>query len=489
MPFIAALTTFFCILLLSDAHAQVSFDRSESDVLKSSSEQWLCRELKAVNPAFFNCQKREWKLPNTGRYDLFGDSITLSSEQVTRYERIWFPEGDCRIFLSVVAIADVYMPLFKRKAELLSLHSHVAYIPVIVSGCNQQFREGDVAGLWALGYLAARKEHLAIDTLVDERLGGDFTTDAALNHFRYMLKAHGNDYWKAIIAYRYGPSELPSIDQIRTATPPLSKSNSDAAEFLRFMAYTIRLFKSVHLDNQLNNCFDILGHYQAIQFEKPLRVEAISKVLALDENRLREINPVYTGAYLIPGYRKVPFVLEDTIMGRFRLMLDSISRWQPVQQKIEAIRWETDWISHRVAKGESLGRIASKYSVSISQLKKWNHLRNDKIRKGQVLKIEKRKKVVDVKPATSSEQISTVESADTIPKNKITPAPKTANQSKADKQQSRTKNRYYTVKQGDSLWSIAKKYPGVTENDLMRWNNCNANIQPGQKLIIKNVNP
>ena len=484
MRFIAALSTLCCILLLADAQAQVSFERSESAVLKSSSEQWLCRELKAVNPAYFTCEKQEWKLPTHGRFDLLGDTININTEQIARFERIWFPQGDCRIFLSVVAMADVYMPLFKRKSELLSLHPHVAFLPVVVSGCNQQFREGDAAGLWALGYLAARKEHLAIDTLVDERMGGDFTTDAALNHFRYMLKVHGNDYWRATIAYRYGPSDLTSVEQIKLASQAQSESTRAAADFLRFMAYTIRLFKSVHLDNQLNNCFDILGHYQAIQFEKSLRLDAIAKVLAIDETRLRQTNPVYIGDYLIPGYRKVPFVLEDTILGRFRLMQDSIARWQPFERKVETAQWKTDWIRHRVAKGESLGRIAAKYDVSIAQLKKWNQLRSDKIRKGQVLKIETRKKIVETKPNVLPERIIEEQPSDTLVNNNKTVAPSAEKTSKRSNE-SKTKGKYYTVKQGDSLWSIAKKYPGVTENDLMRWNNCTANIRPGQKLIIK----
>ncbi len=484
MRYIAALSTLFCILFLPYAQAQVSFERSESVVLQSSSEQWLCRELKAVNPAYFICEKQEWKLPAHGRFDLLGDSISINSEQIARYERIWFPQGDCRIFLSVVAMADVYMPLFKRKAELLSLHPHVAFLPVVVSGCNQHFREGDTAGLWALSYLAARKEHLAIDTLVDERMGGDFTTDAALNHFRYMLKVHGNDYWRATIAYRYGPSDLTSVDQLKLASQAQSENNCDAVDFLRFMAYTIRLFKSVHLDNQLNNCFDILGHFQAIQFEKSLRLEAIAKVLTIDETRLRQANPVYAGDYLIPGYRKVPFVLEDTIVGRFRMMLDSIARWQPSQRMVETVEWKTDWVRHRVAKGESLGRIASKYGVSISQLKKWNQLRSDKIRKGQVLKIETRKKIVEPKSEVLREKIIEEQPVDTLANNKKSVAPAVEKTSKHSSE-AKKKNKYYTVKQGDSLWSIAKKYPGVTENDLMRWNKCTANIRPGQKLIIK----
>jgi membrane-bound lytic murein transglycosylase D len=122
--------------------------------------------------------------------------------------------------------------------------------------------------------------------------------------------------------------------------------------------------------------------------------------------------------------------------------------------------------------------------VSISQLKKWNQLRSDKIRKGQVLKIETRKKIVETKPNVLPERIIAEQPSDTLVNNKKTIAPfpeKTSKRSSEPK----AKSTHYTVKQGDSLWSIAKKYPGVTENDLMRWNNCTANIRPGQKLIIK----
>ena len=46
---------------------------------------------------------------------------------------------------------------------------------------------------------------------------------------------------------------------------------------------------------------------------------------------------------------------------------------------------------------------------------------------------------------------------------------------------------YYTVKTGDTLWDIAKKFPGVTDTDIMRLNSIDnaSKIKPGQKLKIK----
>ena len=49
---------------------------------------------------------------------------------------------------------------------------------------------------------------------------------------------------------------------------------------------------------------------------------------------------------------------------------------------------------------------------------------------------------------------------------------------------------YYTLKSGDSFWSIAKKYNGVTEEDIMKLNNLEnpKHLKPGQVLKIKRKN-
>jgi membrane-bound lytic murein transglycosylase D len=182
---------------------------------------------------------------------------------------------------------------------------------------------------------------------------------------------------------------------------------------------------------------------------------------------------------------------------------DSIARWQPPKPVVVEEEWETYWLQHRVGKGETLGRIAGKYHVTIVQLKKWNKLRSDKIRKGQVLKIEKRKKVVrelEEIEIQNGHEIQNHDENDNVNQNQNenqnqnqnqehTQSPLPTPQSPLPSPQSSLPTpkspRYYTVKSGDSLWSIAKKYPGVTEQDLMKWNKCGANIRPGQKLVIR----
>ena len=56
---------------------------------------------------------------------------------------------------------------------------------------------------------------------------------------------------------------------------------------------------------------------------------------------------------------------------------------------------------------------------------------------------------------------------------------------KKDKITKNSKENHYFVKKGDSLFSIAKKYPGVTVSDIKKWNGIDGNsLKPGMKLKI-----
>ena len=115
----------------------------------------------------------------------------------------------------------------------------------------------------------------------------------------------------------------------------------------------------------------------------------------------------------------------------------------------------TTQITHTVKKGETLGKIAQKYKCSVTDLKRWNNLKSTNIQVGQKLKVypPENQNVnsggSNNKPAASSSGTTT-----------------------------------YTVKSGDSLWSIAKKF-NVTVDHIKKLNNLkNNDIKVGQKLKI-----
>ncbi|MFV8341538.1 LysM peptidoglycan-binding domain-containing protein [Flavobacterium sp. XS2P39] len=115
-------------------------------------------------------------------------------------------------------------------------------------------------------------------------------------------------------------------------------------------------------------------------------------------------------------------------------------------------------IEYVVQKGDNLGSIADKFGASLADLKQWNNLSNYTIALGSTLIVAKDEVVIITDKAMAS--------------------------SFKKKTNLATGVEYY-VKKGDSLFSIAKKYPGVTISDIKKWNDIRGeDIKPGMKLKI-----
>ena len=119
---------------------------------------------------------------------------------------------------------------------------------------------------------------------------------------------------------------------------------------------------------------------------------------------------------------------------------------------------------HTVTKGESLSKISEDYSVSMSDLIAWNSLESNNIIVGQKLRVNA--------PAGENDSKSV--------------AQKTPSKENQTKPEGDLKLVFYTVKPGDSLWSISQKYDGVTIDQLKEWNKISgsAGLKVGQKIKL-----
>jgi membrane-bound lytic murein transglycosylase D len=141
---------------------------------------------------------------------------------------------------------------------------------------------------------------------------------------------------------------------------------------------------------------------------------------------------------------------------------------------------------HKVKKGETLSQIADKNNVSIVNLRKWNNIKGSTINAGQSLVIQTTKKVtvneVVKKPKPKTEIIEpVVENA--VAENTEKP---TENKYSSAKSKIEINEDYYIVQKGDSIFSITKKFPNLTADDLKKKNDLKTdNIQPGMKLKIQ----
>jgi LysM repeat protein len=110
---------------------------------------------------------------------------------------------------------------------------------------------------------------------------------------------------------------------------------------------------------------------------------------------------------------------------------------------------------HTVKSGESLYNISKKYDLSVDELKKLNNLKSDKLSLGQKLVVSKKGK----KDEANSDN-------------------------KKKKKESGSSAKTHTVKSGDNLYNIAKKY-NISVDQLKEWNDLSSNrLDRGQKLFV-----
>ncbi len=112
-------------------------------------------------------------------------------------------------------------------------------------------------------------------------------------------------------------------------------------------------------------------------------------------------------------------------------------------------------VYHRVRRGETLNYIASKYNVSVNDLKEWNDISGNKILTGSKLKIRSEKNYNYI----------------------------ASNENTVNKTTKPTVFRY-RVKRGETLSELSEKF-GVTSNQIKRWNGLNSNkLYAGRTIKI-----
>jgi membrane-bound lytic murein transglycosylase D len=125
-------------------------------------------------------------------------------------------------------------------------------------------------------------------------------------------------------------------------------------------------------------------------------------------------------------------------------------------------------LEYVVVSGDNLGSIAKKFGTTIAELKELNNLASNNLGLGKTLVISKNAGEIEVVKAENT----------TVASNSIDSFKKKAASAKNIGED-------YYVKKGDSLYSISKKYPGVTISDIKKWNGIkDDDLKPGMKLKI-----
>lgn len=364
---------------------------------------------------------------------------------------------------------NLYFPLFEKYLAKYNLPDELKYLSIIESGLNPRaVSRARAVGLWQFMSATGKYYGLSNDRYIDERMDPEKSTDAAC---RYLRDLYGmfKDWELALAAYNTGPGN------VRKAIRRSGYRNSfwDIYKYLprETRAYVPQFVAMIYTMNYLDDHNfiesgeELLVVADTLHVKNHLHFETFASLTGTCLEDLQKLNPSILHA-AVPVSGK-PFVIKVPATAKERLFADRVAildsaanagrKELDVIARAYAAQQEEKRVVYKVRRGDVLGSIAIKHKVSVAQIKKWNNLgSSNMIREGQLLKIYTKGS-----------------------------APASATVASNTQRQPLNGKQTYTVQPGDTLWTISRKFDGLTIEKIKSLNNLEDNkIQPGQKLVL-----
>ena len=419
-------------------------------------------------------------------------------------------------FERLMAISEYYFPIFEEALAKQNVPLEIKYLAVVESALNPKAvsRVG-ATGLWQFMYQTGKQYNLNIDSYVDDRSDPLKASEAAAQYMTNMYKIFGD--WDLVLAsYNSGPGNVSKAIRrsggqqnywnIRKHLPQETQGYVPA--FLATMyIYEYHKAHGIKPERAVVKQFAT----DTIMIRKQLSFKQISDLLDIPVAQLQLLNPQYKLG-VVPAYNDKKHFLtlpsqkvaiftsnEDKIYAYAQFELDKrekpFTRQQQAYAYRDSLRSNNDSTSvvsrtkyHKVRRGDNLSEIANRYNVAMSDIKRWNKLKNNKAPLGRNLKIITSETVTYKDKKEKKEKLDTIavqknsDIASATTETKELREPKVYKEEKIVTFKDVTKT--HKVKKGDNLGEISEKY-GVTVAEIKKWNKLKSNNIPlGKSLKI-----
>jgi membrane-bound lytic murein transglycosylase D len=520
--------------LETDQHAAADFDsknRAAVQYTENEPEKTLDEELSALDKV------GKWEETPIEVEIIEPEKITFDfpvviNKQVEFYLDL-FQNQQRRYFERWLSRSTKYLPFIQEQLRDAGLPEDLAYLAMIESGFNPSaYSKSHAAGMWQFIRSTGKNYGLRIDSWADERRDPEKSTMAAIAYLSFLYQEF-DSWYLAVAAYNAGEGKIRrGIKKYKTR----DFWNLAGKRYLKLETkrYVPKLIAAILIAKEPEK----YGFTQ-IQYQEPVRYDRIQvpprtdlKAVALASNirvkKIRKLNNELLKNYTPPGKNTYELKIPS---GTYDLVAANLSRLHPVVT--------TDFKTHIVRRGDTLTAICRRYNLSKTTLLKANNLRSARLLAGQRLRIpyQTTKYVLlkngetpesrfasskkdgqlylhEVKRGETLSRISKLynvpvevimywNNLESIHKIKagqplalylnrpvqpgitLTAADNTSTGTKATGYQSQVT--YYRVRNGDSLWAIARKFQ-VSAGEIRKWNNLTSNlIHPGLRLVVKKV--
>lgn len=366
----------------------------------------------------------------------------------------------------MLGLAELYFPVFEEALDRHKMPMELKYLAVVESALNPAARSrAGAVGLWQFMLATGKMYGLDVDSYIDERHDVYLSTDAACKYLKYLYGLYDN--WEmALAAYNCGPGNVNKAIRRSGGYKDYWKIYEHLPRETRGYVPAFIAVNYLFAHHADHNLYPIAPTYCAYEVDTVqvcyrLDLQSVAKLTGAPFAELQALNPTFKLGVVPDIQQPMTIYLPRDAAGvfvanedHFRYTAPAPATPLPASVATAEPAKPATTRTHTVRSGESLGTIARKYGVSVSDLKRWNGLHSDRIRAGQKLKVGR------TQGSSSVQQ----------------PAPARAAESIV----------YYTVQPGDTLWNIAQRHPGVTVEDLRRLNaeGLRDGLKPGLKLEV-----
>ena len=330
-----------------------------------------------------------------------------------------------------------------KELEKNNLPIELSILPYIESNYDPfSISPSGAVGMWQFMPRTGRLYELNKSWWSEDRHDPFKSTEAAIGYLKYLYQRFDGDIYLSIAAYNAGPSLVDKrinqnkrkgedIDFWSLNLPTQTKNYVPKYIALRELILNPQKY-GITLPN-----IPYDSVVQKITIPGQVEILALSEYLEIKPELLYKLNAGYTKWASAPKDESIFFIPKE----KYFLFSSEKNPFNKTN--------DINWISHTVNKGDNLWDLAIKYDTEVDVIKEVNYLNNDLL---------------------------------SINDNLLIPLGKT-------KSNNFIPYEMYIVSEGDTLWSIAKKY-NLNINNLARMNSLNKNeyLQLGQQLSIGNKN-
>lgn len=382
--------------------------------------------------------------------------------------------------------AAPYLHHILDEIEAKNIPGELALLPVVESSfIPEAYSKSDASGLWQFIPSTGRLFGLEQNSWYDGRRDIYASTKAATEYLKQLCETFDGDWLLALASYNWGKGNVrKSIEKNLYLDMPTDywslNMPEETTNYVPRLLAIARIF--AHADEYNISLLNIPNrpYFTVVNLSAPIDLDKAATLANTPFHEFKKLNPGFNRWCTAPdGPHRLLIPVKQASVFKKNLAQLPYDKWLTVPDKPETTQLSYNskrygetagskrksqtlavnkvYSRYRVRPGETLSAIARRNQTTVASLIQVNHLKKSTVNSGTLLKI----------PSSGKSGGNGI-------------------LAKTSKSVSTSGNKYHIVKKGDTFWNIAQRY-GVSTNDIASWNHIRVDsaLILGKKLTIK----